>query len=68
MKTLDPIHNGTPPTPKYPDPPRSRAGQRLLDLADQPTRFPSDTFVGSECITKGEWERRHAITYGSDAA
>jgi len=28
---------------------------------------PSDAFCGSGCITKDEWERRHAATYGEDA-
>ena len=74
MRTLAATHNGTPPVPVVPeggrcaDEPTHRAGRRLLDLADQPTRFPSDAFVGRDCITKAEWERRHAQTYGGGAA
>jgi hypothetical protein len=67
------VHNGVAPVPVVPeggrcaDEPRSRVGRRLLDLAEQPTRFPSDAFVARECITKAEWERRHAATYGGGA-
>lgn len=28
---------------------------------------PSDAFCERGCITKDEWERRHAATYGEDA-
>ncbi len=29
--------------------------------------MPSDAFCERGCITKDEWERRHAATYGEDA-
>ena len=28
--------------------------------------LPSDAFVSRGCITKDEWERRHAATYGEE--
>lgn len=66
MRSLAPTHQGTPPPLAEPhaEEPRTRAGRRLLDLDDQPIRFPSDAFCGREAITRDEWLRRHAITYG----
>ena len=62
MRALTETHQGNAPQPVHGDPtPRQ---QRLLDLAEQPTRFPSDAFVRAGCVTKAEWERRHALTYG----
>lgn len=69
MTPLAPTHPGSPPPLAEPaaETPRTRAALRLADLAGMPVTFPSDRFVGRECITKGEWERRHAITYKTNA-
>ena len=70
MTPLAPTHPGTPPPLAEPhaEEPRSRVGRRLLDLDDQPIRFPSDIFCGREAITREEWLRRHALTYGERGA
>ena len=30
--------------------------------------LPSERFAGAECVTKAEWERRHALTYSRESA
>lgn len=75
MKALAGTHHGVAPVPvdtptsdRPADDPPSRFARRLVDLQDQPTRFPSDVFAGRGCITKAEWERRHEATYGQVAS
>ena len=69
MTPLTPTHPGSPPPLADPaaETPPTRAALRLIDLAGMPVTFPSDAFVGRECITKAEWERRHATTYKTNA-
>jgi hypothetical protein len=41
-------------------------GERTFVAASKagPMVLPSELFTGGACITKAEWERRHAGTYG----
>lgn len=63
MKALD----HTPIGADVPEP-TTDGGSRLLDLADQMIRLPSDKFTGGQTITRTEWLRRHAETYGPVAS
>jgi hypothetical protein len=63
MKALAPTHEAPAPEPTLP--PRLRR----IDDDGRAISLPSEAFCGrGECITRDEWLRRHAATYGTEDA